>query len=32
VARVFGDLRLHPSTMKMLLAISIDRSDSFRDR
>ena len=30
--RVFGDLRLPPSTMKMLLAISIDRSDSFRDR
>ena len=29
---MFGDLRLPPSTMKMLLAISIDRSDSFRDR
>jgi CBS domain-containing protein len=32
VARVFGDLRLHPSTMKMLLAISVDRSDALRGR
>jgi CBS domain-containing protein len=32
VARVFGDLRLHPSTMKMLLAISVDRSAALRGR
>ncbi|WP_369135280.1 putative nucleotidyltransferase substrate binding domain-containing protein [Modestobacter sp. I12A-02662] len=32
VARVFGDLRLHPTTMKMLLAISIDRSKAARGR
>ena len=32
VARVFGDFRLHPSTMKMLLAISVDRSDALRGR
>ncbi|MDT0353092.1 putative nucleotidyltransferase substrate binding domain-containing protein [Pseudonocardia charpentierae] len=32
VARVFGDLRLHPSTMRMLLAISVDRSDALRGR
>ena len=32
VARVFGDLPLHPSTMKMLLAISIDRSETRRGR
>lgn len=32
VARVFGDLRLHPSTMKVLLAISVDRSRSPRGR
>ncbi|MGR6964066.1 putative nucleotidyltransferase substrate binding domain-containing protein [Geodermatophilus sp. URMC 61] len=32
VARVFGDLRLHPSTMKVLLAISVDRSRTPRGR
>jgi CBS domain-containing protein len=32
VARVFGDLRLHPSTMKVLLAISVDRSATPRGR
>lgn len=32
VARVFSDLRLHPVTMKMLLAISIDRSEPRRGR
>jgi CBS domain-containing protein len=32
VARVFGDVRLHPSTMRMLLAISVDRSDALRGR
>jgi CBS domain-containing protein len=32
VTRVFGDLRLHPSTMRMLLAISVDRSDALRGR
>jgi CBS domain-containing protein len=32
VARVFGDLRLHPSALKMLLAISVDRSDALRGR
>jgi CBS domain-containing protein len=32
VARVFGDLPLHPSTMKILLAISIDRSETRRGR
>lgn len=32
VARVFGDLRHHPTTMKMLLAISVDRSDALRGR
>jgi CBS domain-containing protein len=32
VTRVFGDLRLHPSTMKMLLAISVDRSNALRGR
>jgi hypothetical protein len=32
VARVFGDLRLHQSTMRVLLAISIDRSDALRGR
>jgi len=32
VVRVFGDLRLHPSTMKMLLAISVDRSYALRGR
>ena len=32
VVRVFGDLRLHPTTMKMLLAISVDRSDALRGR
>jgi CBS domain-containing protein len=32
VARVFGDLRLHPSSMRMLLAISVDRSDALRGR
>jgi CBS domain-containing protein len=32
VARVFGDLRLHPATMKMLLAISVDRSKAARGR
>jgi CBS domain-containing protein len=32
VARVFGDLPLHPSTMKMLLPISIDRSETRRGR
>lgn len=32
VARVFGDLPLHPSTMKILLAISVDRSDTRRGR
>ena len=29
---MFGDLRLHPSTMKMLLAISVDRSRAPRGR
>ncbi|MGY1764325.1 putative nucleotidyltransferase substrate binding domain-containing protein [Geodermatophilus sp. SYSU D00779] len=32
VARVFGDLRLHPSTMKVLLAISVGRSTTPRGR
>jgi len=32
VARVFGDLRHHPTTMRMLLAISVDRSDALRGR
>ncbi|MCV2489930.1 hypothetical protein OF117_11200 [Geodermatophilus sp. YIM 151500] len=32
VARVFGNLRLHLSTMKMLLAISVDRSGALRGR
>jgi CBS domain-containing protein len=32
VVRVFGDLRLHASTMRMLLAISVDRSDALRGR
>jgi CBS domain-containing protein len=32
VARVFGDLRLHSSALKMLLAISVDRSDALRGR
>ena len=32
VARVFGDLRHHPTTMKMLLAISVDRSEALRGR
>jgi CBS domain-containing protein len=32
VARVFGDLRLHPSTMKVLLAISVDRPRTPRGR
>jgi CBS domain-containing protein len=32
VARVFGELRLHPTAMKMLLAISVDRSDALRGR
>jgi CBS domain-containing protein len=32
VAQVFSDLRLHPATMKMLLAISIDRSEPRRGR
>ncbi len=32
VARVFGDLRLHPSTMKVLLAISVDRPKTPRGR
>ena len=32
VARVFGDLRLHPSTMKVLLAISVDRAKAPRGR
>jgi CBS domain-containing protein len=32
VARVFGDLRLHPSTTKALLAISVDRSRTPRGR
>jgi CBS domain-containing protein len=32
VARVFGELPLHPSAMKMLLAISIDRSETRRGR
>ena len=29
---MFGDLRLHPSTMKVLLAISVDRSKTPRGR
>ena len=32
VARVFGDLRLHPSTMEVLLAISVDRPKTPRGR
>jgi CBS domain-containing protein len=32
VARVFGDLRLHPSTMEVLLAISVDRPRTRRGR
>jgi CBS domain-containing protein len=32
VARIFSDLPLHPSTMKMLLSISIDRSETRRGR
>jgi CBS domain-containing protein len=32
VARVFGDLSLHPSAMRMLLAISVDRSETRRGR
>ncbi|WP_091214021.1 putative nucleotidyltransferase substrate binding domain-containing protein [Geodermatophilus siccatus] len=32
VARVFGDLRLHPSTMQVLLAISVDRPRTPRGR
>jgi CBS domain-containing protein len=32
VARVFGDLRLHPLTLKALLAISVDRSKTPRLR
>jgi CBS domain-containing protein len=32
VTRVFGELPLHPSTMRMLLAISIDRSETRRGR
>jgi CBS domain-containing protein len=31
-ARVFGDLRRHPSALRMLLAISVDRSDALRGR
>ncbi len=32
VARVFGGLRLHPSTMEVLLAISVDRPKTPRGR
>ncbi len=32
VARVFGDLRLHPATVRVLLAISVDRSEALRGR
>ena len=32
VARVFGDLRLHPATMEVLLAISVDRPRTRRGR
>jgi CBS domain-containing protein len=32
VARVFGDLRLHPSTMRVLFAISVDRPRAPRGR
>src|SRR4051794_36230278 len=32
VARVFSDLRLHSAAWKMLLAISVDRSDALRGR
>jgi CBS domain-containing protein len=32
VTRVFSNLRLHPTTMKMLFAISVDRSHASRNR
>lgn len=32
VARVFGELRHHPTTMEMLLAVSVDRADTWRGR